>query len=173
MGVAQDKVRLVLNRLLVLQGGSQSVGIRQNQLAADLGVSNAVVSTAMAVLKDGGYIRQNADRSWSVSETPIYDNSGRLDVLLTEIRRLQDQIGDVTDQSRRQSRPADDVQIKALEERVEAMSQQLQDLKEQIEGWQYELHYQLREVMKAVKDLSVERCRRQSWRADLLEMEHA
>ena len=172
MGVAQDKVRLVLNRLLALQGGNQSVGIRQNRLASDLGISNAVVSTAMAVLKDGGYIRQNADRSWSVSEMPIYDNSGRMDVLLTEIRHLQAQIGDVTDQSRRQSRQTDDMQIKALEERVEAMSQQLQDLKEQLEGWQYELHYQLREVMNTVKDLSAERFRRQSWRTDP-ELEHA
>ena len=90
MAIGQGRIRMVLSRLLALQGGDQSVDIRQKQLAADLGLSAPVVSMAMTALKKGGYARKNADRSWSVSETPIYDNRDRMDMLLAEVRQLQE-----------------------------------------------------------------------------------
>ena len=84
--VGHERVELVLNHLLCIQGTAPSVLITQREIAAALGLSQPVISHALQMLRDTGRLRRNVDRSWSVSETPVYDRGDGME------RRIADHI---------------------------------------------------------------------------------
>lgn len=88
--VGHERVERVLTHLLCRQGTAPSVLITQRELAAALGLSQPVISHALRMLRDTGRLRRNVDRSWSVSETPVYDRGDGMERRIAAGLQLQD-----------------------------------------------------------------------------------
>lgn len=88
--VGHERVERVLNHLLCRQGTAPSVLITQREIAAALGLSQPVISHALQMLRDTGRLRRNVDRSWSVSETPVYDRGDGMERRIAAGLQLQE-----------------------------------------------------------------------------------